>query len=194
MWRKVQQEYLGPQYASHAPGSGRTLYIDSQSPTTQEKPDNGKERRTWNQMPPIILSPPLAHFLPFKPHIHNINSVGKEVKEYVSCRQNNWLTPFFIFQSIALLSDTASVQSFSSRGKVPFQQFMLLLFSLFSPPHTDSPLAKRNIQSANIDSKDYAIYILMQTNTSHCNALGNCLSRPIFVFCFQFNSISPLWF
>lgn len=61
----------------------------------------------------IILSPPLSHFIPLKVHIHNINSVGKEVKEYVSCGQNNWLTQFF-FRSIALLSDIAPVQSCSN--------------------------------------------------------------------------------
>lgn len=84
-----------------------------------------------SQMLLMIPSLPLAQFQPFKPQIHNINSAGKKVKEYMSCGQNNWLTQFFSFQSIALLSDTALVQSFSSRRKVPFQQLKLLLFSLF---------------------------------------------------------------
>lgn len=91
-----------------------------------------RKRMMWNQMLLKMPSPPLPHFLPFKPLIHSINSVGKEVKAFVSCGQNNWLTHFFIFQSIALLSDTVSVQSFSSRGKVSFQQFMLLLFYFYS--------------------------------------------------------------
>lgn len=148
------------------------------------------KRMMWNQMLFKIPSPPLPHFLLFKPHIHSINSVGKEVKAFMSCGQNNWLTHFFISQSIALLSDTVSVQSFSSRAKVHFSNSCFCYF-IFTP-QTDSPLAKGNIQLANIDSKDYAIYILMQSNKSHRNPLGYYLSWHIVAVCFQFNTVFTL--
>ena len=66
--------------ANYVQDSCRTLCVDSQSPITQKKPDNGRQRRIWNQITLIIPSSPPAHFLPFKPHIHDINSVEKEVK------------------------------------------------------------------------------------------------------------------
>lgn len=131
----MKQEYLGLQSANYVQDSCRTLCVDSQSPITQKKPDNGRQRRIWNQILLIIPSSPSAHFLPFKPHIHDINSVEKEVRECVMWTEQ-LVDSIFHFQPIALLSDTASVQSFSSRGKVPFQQFKLLFsFPLLKLTH-----------------------------------------------------------
>lgn len=64
-------------------------YADSRFLIIQEKLDNEKKKWICTQMDLIIPSPPLAHFISLKVHIHNINSVGKEVKEYESCGQNN---------------------------------------------------------------------------------------------------------
>ena len=63
-----------------------------------------------SQIPLMIPSLPLAQFQPFKLQMHNIDSVGEDVKEHMSCGQNNCLTQFFIFQSIALLSDSFSAK------------------------------------------------------------------------------------
>lgn len=103
---------MGPPLCNPCLGKLQNCYADLKSSTTLEKLDNGEKRRIWTQMSLVILSPPLAHAT-LQTTLHNINSVGKEIKEYVSCGQSNWLAPFFTFPSTAFLSDTASVQSFS---------------------------------------------------------------------------------
>lgn len=117
--------------------SCRTVCVDSQSPTTQEKPDNGKQRRIWKQMPLIIPSPPLARFVTFKPHIHSVSSVGERSQRICVMWTEQLVDSVFHFSVCGFVaghsfSAVLAAVAGGGAGKVPFQQFMLLLFSLFS--------------------------------------------------------------
>lgn len=101
-----------------------------------------------------------------------------------------WLN-FSFFNLLLCCQTQLQCKVLAAGGRFHFSNSCFCYF-LFSPPQTDSPLAKRNILSANIDLKDYAIYILMQRNKSHYSSLRNY--RPgmfwgVFFFFFAFSLI-----
>lgn len=197
MWRKVKQKWkLGVLAILTCNPCWRELQSSLCSLPISHHPGKARQwERGTDLEPNASLSDPPLHWPTFylSNHIHPTSiQWGKKSKNTCHVdRTIGWLN--FSFFSLLLCSQTQLHEKFKQREEGSISANSCFGYFLFSPPQTDSPLAKRNVQSTNIDSKDSAIYMLMQSNKSHCRSLGNYLARHIFVFCFQFNTIAAWW-